>query len=69
MAVYTKIKKRFYQDSLKLMRVSGEIKIIEGIEQAFAFMATEINKKTRIQAESYVRRDKGGRSRRPRYCL
>ncbi|MCL2520319.1 MAG: acyl-CoA synthetase FdrA [Spirochaetaceae bacterium] len=49
MAIFTKIKKKFYQDSLKLMRVSSEIKDIPGIEQAFAFMATEINKKTRMQ--------------------
>ena len=49
MAVLTKIKKRFYQDSLKLMRISAEIKEMPGIEQAFAFMATEINKKTRMQ--------------------
>lgn len=32
------------------MRVSAEIKGMEGIEQAFAFMATEINKTTRLQA-------------------
>jgi len=31
------------------MRVSAEIKEMPGIEQAFAFMATEINKKTRMQ--------------------
>lgn len=50
MAIYTKIIKRFYQDSLKLMRVSNEIKDTDNIEQAFAFMGTEINKKTRMQA-------------------
>ena len=49
MAIYKRIKKRFYQDSLKLMRVSAEIKEIPDVDQAFAFMATEINKKTRIQ--------------------
>ena len=49
MAVLTRIKKRFYQDSLKLMRVSAEIKEMAGIGQAFAFMATELNKKTRMQ--------------------
>lgn len=49
--IYTTIKRQFYQDSLKLMRVSAEIKKAEGIEQAFAFMATDINKKTRIEAE------------------
>lgn len=31
------------------MRVSAEIKELAGVEKAFAFMATEINKKTRIQ--------------------
>lgn len=50
MPIYTRIKRQFYQDSLKLMRVSAEIKELDGIEQAFAFMATEINKKTRLQA-------------------
>ena len=50
MAVFTKIKPQFYQDSLKLMRVSAEVKETPGIKQAFAFMATEINKKTRMQA-------------------
>jgi len=49
LAVFTRIKKRFYQDSLKLMRVSAEIKDMPDIQQAFAFMATEINKKTRMQ--------------------
>lgn len=49
MAIHKRIKNRFYQDSLKLMRVSAEIKELPGVEQAFAFMATEINKKTRIQ--------------------
>jgi FdrA protein len=48
--IYTKIKRQFYQDSLKLMRVSAEVKEMEGVKQAFAFMATEINKKTRMQA-------------------
>ena len=33
------------------MRVSAEVKEMEGVEQAFAFMATEINKKTRMQAK------------------
>lgn len=50
MAIYTKVMKRFYQDSLKLMRVSNEVKQMDGVEQAFAFMGTEINMKTRIQA-------------------
>mgnify|MGYP004702284489 CR=1 FL=1 len=50
MAIIKKIKKRFYQDSLKLMRVSAEIKEMPGVDKAFAFMATEINKQTRIQA-------------------
>ncbi|OQB23835.1 MAG: Succinyl-CoA ligase (ADP-forming) subunit alpha [Firmicutes bacterium ADurb.Bin182] len=50
MPICTKIKRQFYQDSLKLMRVSAQIKEMEGVEQAFAFMATEINKKTRMQA-------------------
>ena len=49
LAIYKRIKNRFYQDSLKLMRVSAEIKELTGVEKAFAFMATEINKKTRIQ--------------------
>lgn len=49
LAILKKIKKGFYQDSLKLMRVSEEIKSLPGVEQAFAFMATEINKQTRIQ--------------------
>ena len=49
MAVFTRVKRRFYQDSLKLMRVSAEVKDMPGIQQAFAFMATEINKKTRMQ--------------------
>jgi len=31
------------------MRVSAEIKEMAGVEQAFAFMATELNKKTRMQ--------------------
>lgn len=31
------------------MRVSSEIKALPGVEQAFAFMATEVNIKTRIQ--------------------
>lgn len=31
------------------MRVSSEIKELAGVEQAFAFMATEINKKSRIK--------------------
>lgn len=51
MSIYTKVLKRVYQDSLKLMRVSTEIKSKHGLEQAFAFMGTEINKKTRIPAE------------------
>ena len=51
LAVFTKIKRRFYQDSLKLMRVSAEIKDLPDIRQAFAFMATEINKKTRMRLE------------------
>ena len=49
MAIFTRVKKRFYQDSLKLMRVSAEIKELPGVQQAFAFMATENNKKSRIQ--------------------
>lgn len=49
MSIYSTIKRKFYQDSLKLMRVSAEIKKMDGIEQAFAFMATDINKKTRMQ--------------------
>lgn len=48
MSIYTKVLKRVYQDSLKLMRVSSEIKSKYELEQAFAFMGTEINKKTRI---------------------
>lgn len=32
------------------MRVSAEIKEMPGVDKAFAFMATEINKQTRIQA-------------------
>ena len=51
MSIFTKVKQRSYQDSLKLMRVSAEIQSIEGIKQAFAFMGTEINKTTRIPAE------------------
>ncbi|MDR0273004.1 MAG: succinyl-CoA synthetase subunit alpha, partial [Clostridiales bacterium] len=49
--VAIKILKRFYQDSLKLMRVSAEIKNSDGVVQAFAFMATETNKKSRIKNE------------------
>ena len=49
MAMFTRIKSRFYQDSLKLMRVSSEIKDLQGVRQAFAFMATENNKRSRIQ--------------------
>ena len=48
MSVFTKIKGRTYQDSLKLMRISGEIQSMPDILEAFAFMGTEINKKTRI---------------------
>lgn len=47
MITISSVKHKFYQDSLKLMRVSSEIKSMQGIEQAFAFMGTEINKKTR----------------------
>jgi FdrA protein len=48
MSVYTRVKDRTYQDSLKLMRISGEIQGMPDILEAFAFMGTEINKKTRI---------------------
>ena len=48
MNVFTRIKSRTYQDSLKLMRISGEIQSMPDILEAFAFMGTEINKKTRI---------------------
>ena len=48
MSVFTRIKSRTYQDSLKLMRISGEIQGLPDILEAFAFMGTEINKKTRI---------------------
>ena len=48
MSVFTRIKSRTYQDSLKLMRISGEIQSMPDILEAFAFMGTEINKKTRI---------------------
>jgi len=41
------VKPNFYQDSFKLMRISSEVKQLPGIEQAFAFMGTEMNKKTR----------------------
>jgi FdrA protein len=49
LAILSKIKKGFYQDSLKLMKVSSEIGELPNVKQAFSFMATEINKKTRIQ--------------------
>ncbi len=49
MAILSKIKKGFYQDSLKLMKVSSEIGELPKVNQAFSFMATEINKKTRVQ--------------------
>ncbi|MBS3990523.1 MAG: acyl-CoA synthetase FdrA [Erysipelothrix sp.] len=49
MAILSKIKKGFYQDSLKLMKVSSEIGELTNVKQAFSFMATEINKKTRVQ--------------------
>ena len=49
--VFVKVKQRFYQDSLKLMRVSGDIEALDGIKQAFAFMGTAVNKTTRIPPE------------------
>ena len=49
--IFVKVKQRFYQDSLKLMGVSGEISALAGVIQAFAFMGTEINKATRIPKE------------------
>ena len=51
MSVYIKVKRRFYQDSLKLMRISGDMQEYDGIRQAFAFMGTDINKTTRIPPE------------------
>jgi len=50
LGIYLKIKQRFYQDSLKLMRISSEIQSFENIKQAFAFMGTEVNKTSRIPA-------------------
>lgn len=54
MSVFVKVKKRFYQDSLKLMRVSSEIQVLDGVKQAFAFMGTEVNKTTRIPADILI---------------
>jgi len=51
LGIFVKIKQRFYQDSLKLMRISGEMQAVADVMQAFAFMGTDINKKTRIPAE------------------
>lgn len=48
MNVFSRIKERSYQDSLKLMRISGEIQEMPQVLEAFAFMGSEINKKTRI---------------------
>lgn len=51
MAIYTTVKKGSYQDSLKLMRVSSEVKSMDGVDQAFAFMGTSVNKQTRLDSD------------------
>ncbi|MGB7293911.1 MAG: hypothetical protein WBD99_17215 [Thermodesulfobacteriota bacterium] len=41
MAIKFKIKKGYFQDALRLMRISKNISDIEGVEKAVAVMATE----------------------------
>jgi FdrA protein len=54
MGVFVKVKQKFYQDSLKLMRISSEIQSLDHITQAFAFMGTEVNKTSRIPSDVLV---------------
>lgn len=48
MITLSKVKHNLYQDSLKLMKLSNEIKDLPGISEAFAFMGTPMNKEVRI---------------------
>ncbi|HEX9667437.1 MAG TPA: hypothetical protein VGA95_12900 [Thermodesulfobacteriota bacterium] len=41
MAIKFKIKKGYFQDALRLMRISKNLRDIEGVEKAVAVMATE----------------------------
>lgn len=45
MKALSAVKPKTYQDSLKLMRVSEEVKRLPGVEQASAFMGTDANKR------------------------
>jgi FdrA protein len=54
LGVFVKVKQKFYQDSLKLMRISSEVQYLDRITQAFAFMATEVNKTSRIPSNVLI---------------
>lgn len=43
MPVVTLVRKKFYQDSLRLMAISNRVKEIDGVEEAMVAMATETN--------------------------
>jgi FdrA protein len=43
MAMVSKVKKNFYQDSMKLMQISQKLSNLSGIKKAAAIMATEAN--------------------------
>lgn len=46
MAIKCFIKNKMYQDSVKLMKISAEIRKQEGVQQAYVVMATDMNKET-----------------------
>ena len=43
MIIKTLVRSNFYRDSVALMRLAAELKVMPGIEKASAIMATEAN--------------------------
>ncbi len=51
MIVKSMVRKNEYRDSIQLMRISGQIREIQGVEDAAVLMATDTNKKILEDAE------------------
>jgi FdrA protein len=43
LAIFSAVKKNYYQDSMKLMQISYKLETLAGIKKASAIMATEVN--------------------------